>query len=113
MLLSEVVSDCGSFVFFNSLVYVSAREADIACITQATLERIPHALLTQKGRLVFLDLNFIFDLPTCVNWADICVDLPTRVSQLFTFYVFVCRFMVFEGQNDSDWGFSFISHLGM
>ena len=64
MLLSEVVSDCRSFVFFNSLVQVSARVADIACITQATLERIHHALLTHKRRLVFLDLNFIFDLPT-------------------------------------------------
>ena len=29
----------------------------------------------------------IFDLPTCVNWADVCVDLPTQVSQLFTYYV--------------------------
>ena len=87
MLLSEVVSDCRSFVFFNSLVQVSARVADIACITQATLERIHHALLTHKRRLVFLDLNFIFDLPTCVNWADVCVDLPTQVSQLFTYCV--------------------------
>ena len=49
---------------------MSARVAYIACITQATLERIHHALLTHKRRLVFLDLNFIFDLPTCVNWAE-------------------------------------------
>ena len=31
---------------------MSARVADIACITQATLERIHHALLTNKRRLV-------------------------------------------------------------
>ena len=56
---------------------MSARVADIACIAQATLKRIHHALLTHKRRFVFPDLNFILDLFTCINWANICVDLPT------------------------------------
>ena len=42
MLLSEVVSDCRSFVFFNSLVQVSARVADIACICICRLCRLCH-----------------------------------------------------------------------
>ena len=53
----------------------------------------------------------ILDLSTCANWANICVDLPTEVSQLFTYYV--CRFLVLAGQHNSDWGFSFINHSGM
>lgn len=109
MLLSKVVSNSWSFVFFNSLVKVSARVAAISCITQATLKH--HALLTHKRRLLFFNLNFILDLSTCLNWANICVYLPTEVCQLFTYCV--CGFLVLVGEHDSNWVFSFISHSGM
>ena len=91
VLLSEVVFDCRSFV--NLLVLVSAHVADIACIAQATLKWIHHALLTHKRRLVFSDLNFILDLSTCVNWLISALIFWLRTcSQLFTYYV--CRFLV-------------------
>ena len=48
-------------------------------------------------QLVFPNLNFIPDLSTCINWANICVDLLTEVSQLFTYYV--CRFLILIGSN--------------
>ena len=40
VLLPQVVSDCRSLVFFNSLVKVMARVTDIICIAQVTLKMI-------------------------------------------------------------------------
>ena len=67
MLILQVVSDCSSLVLFNSLVKVSARVADITCITQVTLKMINNALLIHKGWLVFPHFDFVLDLSTCVN----------------------------------------------
>ena len=79
----------------NLLVNVLERVADIACIGQATLKWIHHEFLTHKKRHVFPDLNFILYLSTCVNWANVCIDLLTEVSKLFTCYA--RRFLIFEG----------------
>ena len=72
--------------------------------------KTPRIVDSQKAAYL-PDHNFILDLSTCVNWANICADLPTEVSHLFTYYV--CRFLFLVRQHDSDWGFSFISHSGM
>ena len=89
-----------------------AKFKQVPCQKNCRVNRaIDHAFLTYKRRLVYPDLNFILDLFTCMNWANICVDLPTEVSQLFSYYV--CRFLVLVGHHDSDWGFSFISQSGI
>ena len=82
MLILQVVSDCSSLVLFNSLVKVSARVADITCITQVTLKMINNALLIHKGWLVFPHFDFVLDLSTCVHRADSCIHLPTEVCKL-------------------------------
>ena len=96
MLLPQVVSDCRSFILLNSLVKLSARVAEIACIAQATLKMIHSALLIYKGWLVFPHFYFILDFPTCVHRAEIHIDLPTEVSKLSAHCV--CRFLIFERQ---------------
>ena len=96
-------------MFLNSLVKVSARVVDIASIAQATLKMIHSALLIYKGWLVFHHFYFILDLPTCVHRADIHLDLPTEVSKLSAHCV--CRFLTFEWQHDSDWGFLLLRYL--
>ena len=58
-------------VFFNPLVKMSARMADIPCITQVTLKIIHNALLIHKGWLVFPHFDFILDFPTRVHGADV------------------------------------------
>ena len=109
MLILQVVSDCSSLVLFNSLVKVSARVADITCITQVTLKMINNALLIHKGWLVFPHFDFVLDLSTCVHWADSCIDLPTEVCKLSA--CCICRFLVLKRQHDSDWGFIVVRNL--
>ena len=96
-------------MLLNSLVKVSARVVDIACIPQATLKMIHSALLIYKGWLVFPHFYFILDLPTCVHRADVHIDLPTEVSKLSAHCV--CRFLIFERQHYSDWGFLLLRYL--
>ena len=103
VLLPQVVFNCRSLMLLNSLVKVSARVADVACIAQAALKMMHSALLIYKGWLVFPHFYFILDLPTCVHRADIHIDLPTEVSKLSAHCV--CRFLIFERQHYSDWGF--------
>ena len=109
MLSLQVVSDCSSLVFFNSLVKVSARVADITCITQVTLKMINNVLLIHKGWLVFPHFDFVLDLSTCVHRADSCIDLPTEVCKLSAYCI--CRFLVLKRQHDSDWGFIVVRNL--
>ena len=71
-------------MLLNSLVKVLARVANIACIAQATLKMIHSALLIYKGWLVFPHFYFILDLPTCVHWADIHIDLPPIQTSMST-----------------------------
>ena len=80
VLLLEVITNGRSLVFFNSLVKMSARIADIPCITQVTLKVVHNALLIHKGWLVFPDFDLILDFPTRVHGADVYVDLPAEVS---------------------------------
>ena len=94
MLILRVVSDCSSLVLFNSLVKVSARVADITCVTQVTLKMINNALLIHKGWLVFPHFDFVLDLSTCVHMADSCIDLSTEVCKLSAYCI--CRFLVLE-----------------
>ena len=109
MVLPQVVSNYRSLMLLNSLVKVSARVADIACVAQATLKMIHSALLIYKGWLVFPHFYFILDLPTCVHRADIHIDLPTEVSKLSAHCV--CRFLIFEREHYSDWGFLLLRYL--
>ena len=109
VLILQVVSDCSSLVLFNSLVKVSAREADITCITQVTQKMINNALLIHKGWLVFPHFDFVLDLSTCVHRADSCIDLPTEVCELSAYCI--CRFLVLKRQHDSDWGFIVVRNL--
>ena len=62
------------------LVKMSARIADIPCITQVTLKIIHNALLIHKGWLVFPHFDFILDFPTRVHGADVYIDLTAEVS---------------------------------
>jgi len=80
VLLLEVISNGRSLVFFNPLVKMSARIADIPCITQVTLKIIHNALLIHKGWLVFPHFDFILDFPTHVHGADVYIDLTAEVS---------------------------------
>ena len=82
---------------------------DITCIAQATLKMIHSALLIYKGWLVFCHFYFILDLPTYVHRADIHIDLPIEVSKLSAHCV--CRFLIFEWQYNSDWGFLLLRNL--
>ena len=109
MLILQALSDCSSLVLFNSLVKVSARVADITCITQVTLKMINNALLIHKGWLVFPHFDFVLDLSTCVHRADSCIDLPTEVCKLSAYCI--CRFLVLKRQHDSDWGFIVVRNL--
>ena len=79
MFLLEVISNGRSLVFFNPLVKMSARIADIPCITQVTLKIIHNALLIHKGWLVFPHFDFILDFPTRVHGAD--VKTESKVSE--------------------------------
>ena len=76
----EVITNGRSLVLFNSLVTMSARIADIPCITQVTLKVIHNALLIHKGWLVFPDFDLILDFPTRVQGADVHIDLLAEVS---------------------------------
>ena len=81
VLLLEVISNGRSLVFFNSLVKMSARIADIPWyVTQVTLKIIHNALLIHKGWLVFPHFDFILDFPPRVHGADVYIDLPAEVS---------------------------------
>ena len=82
MLLLEVISNGRSLVLFNSLVKMSARIADIPCITQVTLKVIHNALLIHKGWLVFPDFDLILDFPTRVHGAEVYMDLPAEQGLL-------------------------------
>ena len=65
---------------------------------------------SQRGGPSFLTLIiFVLDLSTCVHRADILIDLPTEVSRLYA--LCVCRFLIFERQQDSDWGFLLLRYL--
>ena len=63
MLFLEVTSNGRSLVFFNPLVKMSARIADIPCITKVTLKIVHNALLIHKGWLVFPYFDFIKVFP--------------------------------------------------
>ena len=80
VLLLEVIANGRSLVLFNSLVKMSARIADIPCITQVTLRVIHNALLIHERWLVFPDFDLILDFPTLVRGADVYIDLPAEVS---------------------------------
>ena len=75
-------------MLFNSLVKMSARMADIPCITQVTLKIIHNALLIHKGWLVFPNFDLILDFPTRVHGADVYIDLPAEVR----YYVNVSKY---------------------
>ena len=109
VLFPHVVSDCRSLMSLDSLVKVSARVTNITCIAQATLKMILSASLIHKGWLVFPHFYFVLDLPTCVHRADIHIDLSTEPSKLSAHCV--CRFLIFERQHDSGWGFLLLKYL--
>ena len=103
MLLSEMVSNCRSFVFLNSLVQVLARITDVTCIARVTFI----ALCIAQGRLVFPYFDFFLDLSTCLQRTNTFIDLSTEVTELSAYCV--CRFLIFKGQHFSDWSFSLVA----
>ena len=101
--LLEVISNGRSLVLFNSLVKMSARMADIPCITQVTLKIIHNALLIHKGWLVFPHFDLILDFPTRVDGANVYIDLPAEVR----YYVKVSKYYEkqlnhYKGQHKTD-----------
>ena len=61
---------------------MSAREANIVCIAQATFEIIKNVLLIHNWRFMFLWFYFVLDLVTCVNRMDIGIYLSAEISKL-------------------------------
>ena len=82
---------------------MSARMADIPCITQVTLKIIHNALLIHKGWLVFPHFDLILDFPTRVDGANVYIDLPAEVR----YYVKVSKYYEkqlnhYKGQHKTD-----------
>lgn len=60
---------------FNVMMEVSARIADIACITQVIFIAINNALLIHNWWSWLLHYNFIFNFPTYEDWLHFFSDL--------------------------------------
>ena len=80
MLFFNVTADSRSFVFFDALVQVPTRIADIICIAQITFKIIHSALLVYDGRLLSLHFNCVFDLSAGVNRTDLGVYLSAEIT---------------------------------
>ena len=71
MLISEVIPDGRSLMFFNALIQVSACVADIIGITQITLKMVYNILLVHNRGFAFFWLDVRSDLSTCVHrWVS-------------------------------------------
>ena len=65
---------------------MTARVANIICITQLTFEFVHNALLITKRGFRFLYFHVFQDLSTSEDRLQVMVDLPPKIVELFTFW---------------------------